>query len=127
METFIEPKELLEPLPISYTIDRVEYRIAYICFCIEYSRSGKLLLAELKKVTAIDPLNIQFGCADWFWSRQVNSYALQVEPDRFKRKDTVMLEYSKALHIEKVRNAFFAALKKIAEKSGGLENARRSK
>ena len=62
----------------------------------------------MKEITGMDPQNIQVCCADWFWERQVNSFALQVEPDRFKTKDRVMLDYSEALYIEKVRNAFFA-------------------
>jgi DNA-directed RNA polymerase specialized sigma subunit len=31
----------------------------------------------------------------------------QVEPDRFKHKDRVILDYRKALHIEKIRNELF--------------------
>jgi hypothetical protein len=100
----------LEPLPITDTIARVEYRIAYIAFCIENSTPGKVLLEDLKEITTIDPENIQFCCAEWFWKRQINSYALQVAPDRFKRKDKTMLGYKKALDIERIRSAFFLRL-----------------
>lgn len=31
-------------------------------------------------ITAIEPDYLQFGSADWFWERWLNSYALQVEP-----------------------------------------------
>ena len=79
----------LEPLPHTDKIDRVEYRIAYLAFCIENSALGKGLIAALGRITDIDPANIQFCSAKWFWERQVNSYALQVEPDRFKHKDKV--------------------------------------
>ena len=102
-----------EPLPISDTIDRVEYRIAYICLCIENSDLGKRLLEALNEITAIDPENIQFCCAEWFWKRQVNSYALQVQPDRFKHKDEAILDYREALQIEKIRNEFFIQLQEI--------------
>ena len=102
-----------EPLPISDIIDRVEYRIAYICLCIENSDSGRGLLKALNEITAIDPENIQFCCADWFWNKQVNSYALQVQPDRFKHKDSAMLDYREALQIEKIRNEFFIQLREI--------------
>ena len=102
-----------EPLPISDTIDRVEYRIAYICLCIENSDLGKRLLEALNEITAIDPENIQFCCAEWFWRRQINSYALQVQPDRFKHKDQAKLDYREALHIEKIRNEFFIQLQEI--------------
>ena len=106
----------VEPLPITDTIARVEYRIAYICFCIENSTQGGKLLEALKMITAIDPENVQFCCAEWFWKRQVNSYVLQVEPDRFKCKDRAMLEYMEALHIEKIRNGFFYRLEELLKK-----------
>ena len=102
-----------EPLPISEIIDRVEYRIAYICLCIENSDSGRGLLKSLNEITAIDPENIQFCCADWFWNKQVNSYALQVQPDRFKHKDSSILDYREALQIEKIRNEFFFQLQEL--------------
>ena len=103
----------LEPLPITDTIARVKYRIAYICFCIENSALGRGLLEALNEITAIDPENIQFCCAEWFWKRQVNSYALQVEPDRFKHKDTAILDYGEALQIENIRHKFFVKLQEL--------------
>lgn len=100
----------LEPLPDTDIIDEVEYRIAYVAFCVDNSESGRELLQALKKITAIDPDNIQLCSAEWFWERQVNSYALQVEPDRHKDKDSVILDYSEALKIEKTRNEFYSRL-----------------
>ena len=111
-----DPKNL-ESLPITDTISTVEYRIAYIAFCVENNESGKRLLKDMERVTRIDKKNIQFCCADWFWERQVNSYALQVEPDRFKNEDKALLGYEEALHIEKVRNKFFTHLTKISSAS----------
>ena len=73
----------LEPLPAKDTIFKVEYRIAYIAFCIENSLLGREMLESLKGITTIDPEYVQFCCAEWFWKRQINSYALQVEPDKF--------------------------------------------
>ncbi len=105
----------LEPLPVTGTLAKVEYRIAYIALCIESSAFGKRLIESLKKIPAMDPENIQFCCAQWFWERQVNSYALQVEPDRFKTKDKVVLDYKEALQIEKIRNAFFIRLGELLE------------
>jgi len=103
----------LAPLPIKESLTRVEYRIAYIGFCIENSVSGKKLYEALKEVTAIDPKNVQFCCAEWFWEQQVNSYALQVEPERFKHMDKTTLDYREALHIEKIRNEFFSRLEAL--------------
>ena len=112
-------------LPIKDSLDRVEYRIAYIAFCIENSASGRGLIEALKEITAIDPENVQFCCAEWFWKRQVNSYALQVEPERFKRKDKAILDYREALHIEKIRNEFFVRLKELLKKQGKDESVNR--
>lgn len=106
----------LEPLPIKATITKVEYRIAYIAFCIENSLSGRKLLESFRKITAIDQQYIQFCCAEWFWKKQVNSYALQVEPDRFKRQDTAIVNLKEALHIEMIRNEFFDRLTELLAK-----------
>ena len=106
------PKNL-EPLPDSNKISQVEYRIAYIALCIQNNQQGRMLLQKLKKIPLIDPDYVQFSCADWFWKQQVNSYALQVEPERYKTKDKITVDFQEALHIEKVRNEFFRKLKKI--------------
>jgi hypothetical protein len=105
----------LESLPVKDTIAKVEYRIAYIAFCIENSLWGRELFKSLKEITTIDPKNVQFCCAEWFWKRQINSYALQVEPDRFKRKDKAIIDFKEALHIEKIRNEFFIRLYELLE------------
>ena len=102
-----------DPLPISDTIEKVDYRIAYICFCIENSVSGRGLFGALNKTTTIDPDYIQFCCAEWFWERQVNSYSLQVQPDRFKHQDSAILDYQEALHVEKIRNQFWDRLREL--------------
>jgi len=107
-------------LPITNSIAKVEYRIAYVGFCIENSDSGRKLFEALKGITDVNPENIQFCCAKWFWKRQVNSYALQVEPDRFKDKDKAILDYREALLIEKIRNEFFVRLQELLQKSGGI-------
>ena len=60
----------LVPLSAKNIITQVEYRIAYIAFCIENSALGRGLFEALKGTTAIDPENVQFFCAEWFkWSR----------------------------------------------------------
>jgi hypothetical protein len=105
----------IEPLPISNGISNVEYKIAYIALCIENSKQGRTLFYDLKEIPLIDPEYIQFGCAEWFWERQVNSYALQVEPKKHMTKDRLSVDYWEALHIEKVRNKFFTQLKKLVQ------------
>ncbi|MFA6011721.1 MAG: hypothetical protein WC799_17155 [Desulfobacteraceae bacterium] len=106
----------IEPLPDRCGILNVEYRIAYVALCIDNSEMGKRLFSGLNDITAVDPENVQFCCADWFWERQINSYALQVEPDRFKHEDKAILDYQEALHIEKTRNALFSKLNIVLQK-----------
>ncbi len=105
----------LDPLPAKESIEKVEYRIAYIALCIENSPLGRGLFELFKGIIDINPENIQYGCAEWFWNRQINSYALQVEPDRFKREDSAILDFREALHIEKIRDTFFIQLNKLLE------------
>jgi hypothetical protein len=105
----------LDPLPTEKAVAKVEYRIAYISFCIENSAAGRSLSEALKEIPTIDQNNIQFCCAEWFWERQINSFPLQVVPDRFKRNDTAILEFNEALQIEKIRNTFFIRLYELLE------------
>lgn len=104
------------PLSALDNISTVEYRIAYVALCIQNSDRGRVLLQDLKAIPSIDPDYVQFGCAKWFWKRQVNSYALQVEPKRYKTKDKISISFQEALHLEKIRNKFFYQLKKILQK-----------
>lgn len=100
----------LEFLPHTDRIETVEYRIAYLALCIEHSVKGLNLYYELNQISSIDPKNIQFCSAEWFWRQQVNSYALQVEPERYKTEDKVIITYEEAVKIEKVRMRFFEHL-----------------
>ena len=106
----------IEPLPSTGKIRSVEYRIAYIALCFEDSRSGREFLHWLIQLPEIDTQYIQFGCAGWFLERNPNSYVLQVEPERFKEKDKCTVDYQEALHIEKVRNAFYDRLRMLVSK-----------
>jgi hypothetical protein len=78
----------LEPLPVVGALAKVEYRIAYIAFCLENSDAGRTLFEALKGITAIDP-------------------------DRFKDEDTATIDGEEALYIEKIRNEFFAGIEEL--------------
>ena len=97
-------------------ISKVDYRIAYMAFCLQNNDLGRKLFDDLKAVIEINPAYVQFGSAEWFWERYVNSYVLQVEPERDKTKDRVYVRMKEALHIEKVRNEFFIEIQKIIQK-----------
>lgn len=114
-----EDPRYMEPLPAAMPVDKVEYRIAYVAFCIDCCNVGQRFLTALGGFSKIDNENIQLCSAEWFWKKQVNSYALQVEPQRFKELDTAILDFEEALHIEKLRNAFFAELRKLLRKQQG--------
>lgn len=100
----------IDQLTGSETTSSVEYRIAYVALCIHNSDLGKRLLEDLRTIPSIDPEYVQFGCAEWFWQTHVNSYVLQVEPIRHKKKDKVLIGFEEALHVEKIRNGFFDVL-----------------
>ena len=85
METFTEPKPLVENP--------------------RYARDRRAALAALDYV--------QLGSAAWFWERWVNSYALQVEPARFKTADEATIEGAEALHVRQTRDTFFAELRTL--------------
>lgn len=109
----------LAPLSLSGPFKDVAYRIAYIALCLDDSANGRTLLSRLARIPSIAPDYIQFGSAEWFWERQLNSYALQVEPDRFKAKDKVSLNYHEALHVQAVRDEFFTCLKATVSNLSG--------
>ncbi|MGD9211433.1 MAG: hypothetical protein PVI90_11680 [Desulfobacteraceae bacterium] len=102
-----------DPLPETEKLDKIEYRIAYLAFCIDNNEAGENLLDTISRVTLLSPENIQLGSPKWFWQQQVNSYVLQVEPNRYKYEDRIFLEYQEALKIEKIRNAFFNKLNEL--------------
>ena len=101
----------------------VRYRIAYIAVCIANDSSGRSLLESLRQVPAIDPEYIQFGSADWFWRRWPNSYALQVEPMRYKRRDEAVLQVAEALHVQTTRDVFFRELRTLVTRELGERHA----
>ena len=101
------------PLPTFPISGGIEYRIAYIALCLENNENGKAFLKNLSHLRSIDAHYIQFGSADWFWDKQVNSFVLQVEPERFRYKDKAIVDYKEALYLEKIRNQFFLKLNNI--------------
>ena len=105
-----------DALPVANHILHVYYKIAYLALCIENSPPGQTLFENLKRISETDPEYIQFGCAEWFWQSQVNSYVIQVEPKRFMMKDRAHVDYQEALHIEKVRDQFFTILNQLLKK-----------
>jgi hypothetical protein len=106
----------VEPLPSLDQETDVQYRIAYIAVCVQDDTAGKMLLDDLRGLCLLDPQNMQYGCAKWFWERQINSYVVQVEPERHKTKDRCVISYQEALYLEGVRNRFFDKLNLLLKK-----------
>jgi hypothetical protein len=102
----------LERLPADAT-DPVRYRIAYLALCIENSRDGRRLREALNALCALDAEYVQFGSPEWFWEQYPNSYAVQVEPQRFENCDEVLISPGEALHVQKTRDALFAKLREL--------------
>lgn len=97
------------------TIDRVEYRLAYIALCIENSPPGIAFVQQLKHIPlTVDRSLVQFCSAQWFWDQWLNSYALQVMPQRFRENDSAIIDYHEAGEIKRVRDIFFAFMKEFA-------------
>ncbi len=119
-----DPKNLEPVANLDKALD-VEYRIAYIALCIQNNEEGERLLTDLEGLTRIDPDYIQFGCAEWFWERQVNSYVLQVEPERYKMRDKAVVSFQEALHIERVRDRFFHELRKMVHERNSRQKGGR--
>jgi len=112
----------LDPVPTKNT-GYIRYRLAYIVFCIDNSPAGRAFHNSLAKVPELDPDYIQFGSAEWFWKRYVNSYALQLEPARCKRKDEAILDHAEALHVQQRRGLFFSKLRDLMETQLSEHNA----
>lgn len=105
-----------EPLRPSDRIEGVDYKIAYLALCIENSTAGMRLFNDLKMLVSVDPDYVQFGCAEWFWRQQVNSYALQIEPYRYRNNDKVQLGMQEALHVQAVRDRIFTRIRSMLSK-----------
>jgi hypothetical protein len=103
----------LAPLPPPGRVEQVEYRIAYLAVCIDNAPGGRTLLAELRRVADSDPGRIQFGSADWFWARQVNSYVIQLMPERFRDQDRARLDLAEARTVERLRAEMFDRLERL--------------
>ena len=104
--------ESLLPLP-AHDVGEVTYRIAYLALCIEHSAAGKRLREALAGIASVDGEYVQFGSPGWFGDRYPNSYALQVEPDRFQFQDQAVVPYSEALHIQRVRDLVFERVRSV--------------
>jgi len=98
-------------------VDMVQYRIAYLAFVLEKSRNGFALCRDLRTLASRNPRYIQFGSAAWFWERFVNTYEIQVVPEREKCRDSFQVTYGEALRLEKVRNMLIRKLATIARKN----------
>jgi hypothetical protein len=103
----------LEPVP-GEGYRQVRYRIAYLAICLENSPAGRELHERLRQTAARDPEFVQFGSADWFWERHANSYALQVEPRRYARRDEALLDREEALQVQEHRDWLFQELTRLA-------------
>ena len=94
----------------NYDPGSITYRIAYIAFCVENNLEGAMFCKALENMQDIDKDYIQFGSADWFWERQVNSFVLQVEPIGLKYEDRALVNWKEAIHIEKTRQILFSEM-----------------
>jgi hypothetical protein len=97
-------------------IETVTYRLAYLAICLQNNIRGREMYSDLEELAAENPDYIQFGSAGWFWERMVNTYCIQLEPDRFKTDDSWVIGVEEALDIEALRKDFFKRLADILHK-----------
>jgi hypothetical protein len=100
--------------PYRGIVHTVHYRLAYLAFVLEKSKNGSVLCRDLRTLASRNPRYIQFGSAGWFWDQSVNSYQIQVAPEREKYKDCFWVTYKEALLLEKVRDLLIRELEAIA-------------
>jgi hypothetical protein len=106
----------IEPVSLNARDQEVEYRIAYLAICVQNNPRGRKLLEDISKIPSIDQKNIQYGSAEWFWERQINSFVVQVEPERFKSQDRCVVNYTEAITLERVRSLFWQEINEIVDK-----------
>ena len=106
----------IEPVSLNARDQEVEYRIAYLAICVQNNSRGRKLLEDINKIPSIDLKNIQYGSAEWFWKRQINSFVVQVEPERFKWQDRCVVGYTEAIKLEEVRSLFWQEINEIVDK-----------
>lgn len=105
----------LERLPETHE-GEIEYRIAYMAFCLENSARGRKLRESLEGIASADPEYVQFGSPDWFWNEWPNSYALQVEPVRHQCSDSLVIGFEEALRIERARDDFYEGMRGVLKR-----------
>ncbi|MBN2312427.1 MAG: hypothetical protein JXM79_00770 [Sedimentisphaerales bacterium] len=110
----------LEPLPPTEIEGAIEYRIAYVALCVQKCEPAARFLDELSRIQQIDPKYIQYGSADWFWDRHVNSYVIQVESERDMDKDTARINYQEARYIEELKRDVIVRIHALAKSCLGL-------
>jgi len=103
----------IKPLPNREIPGSIEYRIAYIALSIQNNEKGQEIVRMLKNIVNKNPAYIQFGSAEWFWERSVNSVVIQVEPERFKTLDKIVTNYHEAVKIQKARDLFFEEIESL--------------
>ncbi len=105
-----------EPLANYGEDSRIRFQLAYVAVRLKNSSQGRALHDHLRGIVSLDPSNIQFGCAEWFWKQQVNSYVVQMEPDRFKNHDRATIGVKEAMYLQTLRSQMFERLRAVADK-----------
>ena len=103
----------IKPIPNREIQGIIEYRIAYIALSIQNSEKGQEIIRTLKNIASKNPAYIQFGSAEWFWERSVNSVVIQVEPEYFKSLDKIVTNYHEAVKIQKARDMLFEEIESL--------------
>jgi hypothetical protein len=111
-----DTENLVPPSHYKGTIETIRYRLTYIAVCLQNNIHGREMYSDLEELAVDNPVFIQFGSADWFWEKLVNTYCIQLEPERLKNNDSGVITMDEALHLEMLRKDFFKRLAGIVQK-----------
>jgi hypothetical protein len=92
----------------------LEYAVAYLALAVRDDAAGEAWLETLRGLKMAEPRFVQFGSADWFWERQINSYVLQVGPKKSRRLDRMTVDGKQARLIAHARTRLFRELAVVA-------------
>ncbi len=106
------PPEDWQRLPVTEPPGKAMYQLAYLALVVRDDADGRGLLDGLAAIATTNPDFIQMGSADWFWKEQgqVNSYVLQVSPQRFQHQDHFEMQCEEAFLWLAARGEFMAGL-----------------
>ncbi len=109
-----ETDELTLAAPPARGMAELDYKLAYVALCVSDDDIGRSFRDDIAGLVDAEPRFVQFGSADWFWERQVNSYAIQVAPRKKRKRDRMTLDGKQARLLSHARTRMFREFAELA-------------